>query len=476
MLNDYIPYNEAVFQGLSFTDDDRLFKWNGSLFRAIPSERASFCRDLFDNGIMRQLITKKLFVETEITPLKMDHFEIILKHRTIPFVSYPQEWGDVMLKDAALHQLEFCLELIGHNLESADAHPLNILFDGPQPVFVDFGSIAPIPVDTPDLLWTPYEQFCSVFIRPLRLMAQGHARIARWLLHDYELGILKSDVDALIYRPLSLRNIARNIFHWRQSPILRHLPSPIRNGIDKISFPRRHAALNSANHLKSRFAFLRQLHSEVENIGLTSAQRKQPNGKDRIRPSTLPSENWTNCYAPVESLLSDLRPASVLNIGRTNHAMDAPFLAARNGIRVVALNPDATNVRDLYTAAQNSHLPVLPLQINLFSPSHDLSNFWLKSASERLRCDLVLALDLVDHLPMDYLRFDLIVERLSSFSNRWLLVDFCPDKDFLNPESQIIPHYGYSKDGFMDELSKCFRSVRPIPLNSENRVLLLCEK
>jgi len=75
MNSEYIPYDEVTYQGLSFTDSDRLFKWNGELFRGIPSERASFCRCLFTKGIIRKFIAKQLFVETEITPLKIDHHE-----------------------------------------------------------------------------------------------------------------------------------------------------------------------------------------------------------------------------------------------------------------------------------------------------------------------------------------------------------------------------------------------------------------
>ncbi len=259
MCSEYIPYDEIISQGLSFTDSDRLFKWNGTLFRGIPSERASFCRNLFNKGIMQELITKKLFVETEITPLKIDRYEIVLKHRTIPFVSYPQEWCDMMLKDAALHHLDFCLELDSYDLRSADAHPLNILFDECQPVFVDFGSIEPIPTDGSYLAWHHYEQFCRVFIRPLRLMAQGHDRIAHWLLHDYELGILKTDTDALIHGPLPGWNMIRNMVSWLKSSVWLHLPLPIRNIINKVHMLWMHPIHKASSHLESRRAFLKQI-------------------------------------------------------------------------------------------------------------------------------------------------------------------------------------------------------------------------
>jgi len=477
MTSEYIPYDEVTSQGLSFTDPDgRLFKWNGELFRGIPSERASFCRYLFSKGIMRELIAKKLFVETEITPLKIDHYEIVLKHRTIPFVSYPQEWSDMMLKDAALHHLDFCLELDRHNLQSGDAHPLNILFDGCQPVFVDFSSIDPIPVDSSYWPWSRYEQFCRVFIRPLRLIAQGHGRIAHWLLHDYELGVLKSDLEALTRRPLSGLNLPRNLVKWHKYSARLHLPETIRIIINKANMLAKRLAPELSGPLQARCDFLEQIRQEVESIKLPSAQPKGLDGSDGSLSPLLPSENWSSRHRAVSTVLSDLRPGSVLDIGRDIHGIDNSLLATRYGSQVVAVNPDETNVRKLYVVAKRNNFPILPLQINFFSPSYDLSNYWFTPASERLRCDLVLALDLIDHLVKENIRFDLIVERLSTLSNHWLLLDFTPHKDWDSCEVKAVQYSWYTLDNLMDELAKWFRSVNIISSQSKPRVLLLCEK
>ena len=477
MCSEYIPYDEVIFQGLSFTDETgTLFKWNGELFRGISSKRASFCRYLFNKGIIQELIAKKLFVETEITPLKLDHYEIVLKHHTIPFVSYPQEWCDMMLRDAALHQLDFCLELDEYNLKSVDAHPLNILFDGCHPVFVDFGSIHPNPADGSYLVWARYEQFCSVFIRPLRLMAQGHGHIAHWLLHDYEQGILKSEFEVLAHRPLSGMTLTNNLTNWLKSSARFHFPSTIRTVINKVNTLRRRQAPESIGLQQSRRAFLMQIRQEVESIELPPAKPKVFDGSDSSFPSLLPSDNWASSHRIVSTVLSNLRPSSVLDIGQDIHGGDNSQLAVHYGSQVVAVNPDETNVRNLYVVAKRDNLPIIPLKINFFSPSYDLSNYWFRPASERLRCDLVIALDLIDHLIKENLRFDLIVERLSTLSNRWLLVDFTPSNDRERPETRAIQDSGYTIDSLMDELMKRFRNVNIISSQSESHVLLLCEK
>jgi hypothetical protein len=476
MNSEYIPYDEVIHQGLSFTDYHRLFKWNGELFRGIPSFRAPFCRYLFNKGIMRELIAKKLFVETEITPLKFDPYEIVLKHRTIPFVSYPQEWCDLMLKDAALHQIDFCIELDRHELLCEDTHPLNILFDGCQPIFVDFGSMSPSPDDCTHLEKFNYEQFSRAFVYPLRLMAQGYGRIAHWLLHDYERGVLKSDVEALTCRSLPGLSVVRNLVNRLKDSARLHAPEKIRNIVTKIFMIGKPHVPDSLSFMQARCDFLKQIRQEVENIKLPSAQPKIINGSDSLLLPELTSENGISSHRIVSTVLSDLRPGSVLDIGRDSHQINIPLLAARYGSRVVAVNPDETNVRNLYAVAKRNNLPIIPLQINFFSPSNDLSNHWFKPASERLRCDLVLALDLIDHLIKENLRFDLIVERLSTLSNRWLLVDLTPNNDWEIPETKAVQDSGYTIDSLMDELMKWFRSVNKISSQSESRVLLLCEK
>jgi hypothetical protein len=214
----------------------------------------------------------------------------------------------------------------------------------------------------------------------------------------------------------------------------------------------------------------------VESINLPFAHQKIVDVDDGTLLTELTSENWINSQRMVSTVLSDLQPGSVLDIGREIHGIDNSLLAARHGSQVVAVNPDETSVKKLYIVAKNNNFPILPLQINFFSPSYDLSNYWFKPASERLRCDLVIALDLIDRLIRKNIRFDLIVERLSTLSNRWLLVDFTPNNDWQSPETRAIQDSGYTIDSLMDELKKWFRSVNKISSQSKHPVLLLCEK
>ena len=96
MLN--ISSKEFTFHPLSMVDrNGRLFWFKGELYRGISSDNALFYRNLFERGIVQELIKDNLLVETEITDLHSDEWVLILKHKIIPFVTYPHEWCNLML-------------------------------------------------------------------------------------------------------------------------------------------------------------------------------------------------------------------------------------------------------------------------------------------------------------------------------------------------------------------------------------------
>src|SRR5215469_9973729 len=79
----------------------RVFWWKGGLYRAIKSERVSFYEQLLSAGFIRDLVQRQLLIDTELTDLELDGYGLVLRHRTVPFVSYCYEWCGEMLKTAA---------------------------------------------------------------------------------------------------------------------------------------------------------------------------------------------------------------------------------------------------------------------------------------------------------------------------------------------------------------------------------------
>ncbi|MDB6056197.1 MAG: hypothetical protein JWO95_41, partial [Verrucomicrobiales bacterium] len=170
------------FSSASPVHTARLFEYEGKLCRAVRPEDEAFYRGLWDKNIIQPLMEQGLMVQTEFAPFQLEGYPLVLQHRRIPFVTYASEWAVPALKDAALLQARLNIELARHGLTCIDAHPWNILFDGPKPVFVDIGSIAPLA--KADAGFVQHE-FDARYIYPLRLMAQGQRRIARWSLRDF---------------------------------------------------------------------------------------------------------------------------------------------------------------------------------------------------------------------------------------------------------------------------------------------------
>ena len=153
-----IPAQEVIFHPHSFADDaGRLFNWNGQLFRGISYARTAFFGRLFREQIVQGLVERGLLIETEPTDLSVNGYGSVVRHRNVPFVSYPNEWCAAMLRDAALTIIELAIELTQRGLTLKDAHPWNVLFDSSKPVYVDLTSISP---QQNEATWSAYDEFC----------------------------------------------------------------------------------------------------------------------------------------------------------------------------------------------------------------------------------------------------------------------------------------------------------------------------
>ncbi|MCP4963467.1 MAG: hypothetical protein GY925_29890 [Actinomycetia bacterium] len=340
--------------GLSFTDTGRLVTAGNRLLRLISGPRAVFTRSLFDSGLIGSLVDAGLLIESEIVEVAGLDADLVVEHRQIPHLTYPHEWCDEMLRDAALLQLDLNLSLHRAGLVSGDAHPLNVVFDATRPVFVDLGSIEERAELETETEWHRMHQFDRSFRNPLRLMSAGHGRIARALLQDYERGIESSDVAALRARRLLPRIRSRLRRQLRTDDYVSSLQSA-RNELVALRF---------------------DASSDVDWPALTT--------------EGLPQH------------LAQLRPGSVLvAAGGTSRGQAAVRAAIESGARVVAIETNEPQARALHQWARAQGSPLTVAITDLVSPSHDHSNRWFALLATRLRCDLVIAPGIVSPLIVD---------------------------------------------------------------------------
>jgi hypothetical protein len=471
-----IPVEEVEFHPTSFCDrDGRVFWWKGELYRGITETYASLCKKLFEDGIAQKLIEKKFLVETELTNLTLNGYELVLKHRRVPFVSYANEWCPEMLRDAGLFITDMMLELGGDGL-LLDVDTWDMLFDKCQPVYVDFCSIMASDSYDENLLNLIRDDFRSYFIYPLQLMAQGYGNLARWLLSDYEHKVIHAEFAALMghpiynftenHGPLSSLSIIRRRIRQSVRPLFRKGVGFIESGMSKLI---------SNVSLKSD-DLARQLRQELVSIALPSARAKRT-GDDNCYPSLTSSDDWTPKHRIVHKVLSDLCPATVLDMGSGQGWYSQ--LAASLGSNVVAIDVDDRRIAFCYQEARKKNLPILPLVMDIRypSPGHGTCNQVIAPALQRLPCEIVLALSLVHLLVFDqHLTFEQTCQTFAAFSKKWLLVEFAAGEDREVRQRWTNWYSWYTFENFLDVLKKQFRRVSTIPSHPASRVLLLCEK
>jgi hypothetical protein len=455
-----------AYHPLSFGDPNgRLFWRDGQLFRGIKGKNVSFYRNLINFEPIRSLMNRGVLVPTSEVDFRVADYSLILKHKTYPRITYAYEWAFDALKDAALLTLSIQQELSENGLMLKDAHPWNIVFDGSRPVFVDFCSIVPV---NDDVSWPAYEEFCRFFLNPLRLMAAGHGRAARWLLRDEDDGVYNHELSAIFG---GVGSSPRNFKAWVEP--VRHMAQIYLSTETRRSLKR----LIKRTVTQSPSNVLRSARRQIEQLKLPVATSEWSNYYDNFFPPLSPSPDWTQKHHVVNDVLQRIKPCSILDIACNKGWYSE--LATSLGCEAVAFDRDEICINTLYGDAKRAGLDIHPLVMNVLNPSggDGLNREWFPPATERLKCEMVFAFALAHHLAFKRrLSFEKIVSAFDSFSSKYLLVEFVPKEDHYVSAWWTEEFEWYTLDNFESALRSKFREVTVYPSYPSPRCLLLCEK
>jgi hypothetical protein len=513
-----LPLESVRFHPTSGTDwNGRVFWHEGELFRAMSQPNAAFYRKLFDDGVIRSLCDQKLLVESEIAPVRLEGYAFVVKHRKIPYVSYPNEWASEMLKDASLLLVDLEIALAKLGISNHDPVPWNVLFDATQVRFVDLSGILPLadesmwvePRTTPQ--WPGYHLFSITMAHPLQAMAWGRHRIARPLLMDFK-GLALDDLEAM--RPVyerSLKRFSGEALQWfksycasgvrriapkRGNALLQKVRNASAQGrrLTAAALPKASAngpASRWAPTPEQRLAFLAGMRRRIEEMrlpeGLPGNEEYIGGSRNRVRyyqdhhrgavPSVESREGWTVKNRNVDQALDELKPRSLLDFCCSTGWYST--LAARKGARVIACDVDEMCVNTLYKQAKAQSLNILPLVMDFRSPSPGVGpcNRWLSPATERFRCDVVLLMAVMHHLVFSQnMTFDGIVETLDLFASRAAIVEFVPADDEMVRAIYRPRFYWYTQENFMDHLRPIFPEITVLDSFPGPRKLLVCRR
>jgi SAM-dependent methyltransferase len=476
-------YGDRILRGI--------YRGHGASVRHI----LSVCQkhDLFAHGIVR---THELFE----SPVPHLDYEIVLEHERVPFVSYPHEWSASMFKVAALMHVALYERLAEHGLTLKDWHPLNILFSGTRPVFVDFTSIVPIDslASEPHLkdsvppkwfggMWDAtskavYEMYRLMyepyFGLPLAMMDRGHQAKARQRIYETT---LNTGDDVITRREVFGDSLLRRILY---------------------ELDNRRLQLTLRDRTKEKRPFFRAVRQSIARRKASlkgSAYSSYYEDKNEAF-SPEPSEAWTNKQHGVYEALVQLKPATVLDLGSNTGWFS--MLAAKLGSAVVAVDLDEASIDRLFAEARREGMDILPLVANLVRPLPALKaktfanepslsligegNDVVTPPDTRLQCEMVIALAIVHHLALGQGHsFDEIAAIFDRLATKYLCVEFVDIQDpMVTGERTFFPAYNsapdnftwYAKENFIAALKWHFNDIEEVQSHPETRTLLICRK
>jgi len=293
-----------------------------------------------------------------------------------------------MLWEAGRLTLQLARDSLQDGYCLKDATPYNVLFRGPEPVFIDLPSFEQ---RTPgDPVWRPYAQFVRTFLLPL--LANR-----RWGLPLTE--VFTTHRDGLepeaVYRLCSLSQ--------RFSPQILSL----------VTLP---VWLSSSAKAKGPQLFELHLLKDPEKalFILESVFRRLERALHRLQPTADQDSTWSGymqshsydepAFAAKERFVSEwlerMRPKRVLDAGANTGHFSA--MAAKAGAEVLAIDLDAACMGRLWRQSTARRWNILPLVVNLARPTPALGWRNQECASfldrARGRFDCVLMLALIHHL------------------------------------------------------------------------------
>lgn len=366
--------------------------------------------------------TKDLLANPGVRDLFDDRAaQIVIEHERVSFPSFPYEWAPEMLYAAGMLTLDLAQALLPEGLGLKDGTPYNVLFRGPDPVFVDVLSFERREAGDPT--WLPYAQFVRTFLLPL--LANKYYGLAL----DQ---ILTTRRDGL--EP-------EEVYRWTK-PLQRMRP-PFFSLVSMPTWLAGKQKQDDATIYRKKLLPDSEKARFILNTLLNGLRRTL----QRLKPAEGQSSTWSdymttnNNYTAdhfaakqvfVQEAMAELGPRSVLDVGCNTGHFSA--IAAKSGASVVAIDYDPVVLGDVWRNARAQKLNILPLAINLTRPTPGLgwrnqecSSFLSRA---RGRFDAVLMLAVIHHmLVTERVPLDEIIDQASDLTTDILIIEFIAPED-----------------------------------------------
>ncbi len=353
---------------------------------------------------------------------------LVLRHPLIAFPSFPWEWSPAFWLAAAELTLSLSRDLLAEGWILKDATPLNILFRGTEPVFVDVLSVARL--DRTQPIWFAYGQFIRTFLLPM--IAHTHL--------GWPLRATVSRRDG--YEPEELYPLLSPTARLRQ-PVLSSITLPSLLGRLRSGRGGAGQGVAAARRATDRG-------SEPELVEHILRQTYKRLGRQMRRAVPPPQDSRWTAYsgtathyseadhaakrAFVAAVLERTRPARVLDVGCNSGVYSE--LAAGTGAEVVSIDTDVRTVDRLCRRLAGSGKSILPLVVDLANPTPAAGWRNRESAGFLARCagrfHAVLMLAVIHHLLLhDGVPLAEVAELCVTLTAATLILEWVPPTDIM---------------------------------------------
>lgn len=410
----------------------RLFWRDGRLQMGMLTPHGEEFSQLLDSGRLASLFESRLLASVEPDERPCEGFDSVYHLNCPSRIVYWHEWSPKMLRAGSLRLLDLLARLAEQGLTLRNPHPWNLLYDGREFVYVNPGSIKPL---DEEIFTRSWEKVARFFVRPLLLIENGHAHLARVLGGDAREGVLAEDV-------------ARLDGHWTE--------------------------LTDDFRIESSGAFLRDIAQRIEAFACGA-----PNHRWLEYFATdcdfSPGTSWTRKQEALEAMLDRPDIASVLDLGaNTGHYAR---LAAERGREVIASDFDAALVDQIFEATREG-APLYPAVLDFSHPTQGqgVEGAWFPAATERLGADLVLCFALSHHMVFGKYRLDFeqVARGIRGFARKWALVEYVERGKIRPAEFRPEADSWYDVGHLESALRRHFRVVETLPPAKDGRRVLVC--
>lgn len=368
------------------------------LYQALPPDH------FLHSSLARRLVEQGLLVPYSVVS------DTCVESLRLPFVTYPYEWCDAQLSDAAQATLGLLKAATAEGFDLKDASAWNILFVGCRPQFCDLMSFEALTSKR----WWALGQFVRHFIWPL-LVSRRRGIASRKSFLIWRDGVPTEKIPKLL---------GPSVYASRYLPFLL--------GSSESAAP----AANSADQDIS--AFRRSLIAMLEwSLPKVAGPKKSAWANYEQDRAHYNAEALAFKKATVARWLAAIRPEWVADLGCNSGEFS--LLAADAGAKVVAVDADHECIQNLYRRAQGRDdvFPVVAALDDIVG-GRGWQGSEFASLSDRLSglCDAVFGLAVVHHLTIGAsVPLHAVATFFRSVTRQWAVLELI---DIEDPQVQAL--------------------------------------